>query len=154
MAAFAGVAVILLLIGCGNKTTATPTVTPSDVTPSESATKAPEDPTPTVTVTPTEGIALSEKYITKHSRVSVHDPSVEYDNGKYYIFGSHLAAAVSEDLASWSYIKSSNKGYSKSNKLFNTYDKVFAEPGKYVGGTDQLWAPDVIFNKAMGKYCM
>ncbi len=154
-AALMGIFAVLLLFGCGNKTTVTPTGKPSDISPSGSVTDTPATPTPDgeAVATPTDAPDLS-KYITKHSRVSVHDPSVEYDNGKYYIFGSHLAAAVSEDLASWKYIQSSNKGYSKSNKLFNTYDKVFAEPGKYVGGTDQLWAPDVIYNKAMGKYCM
>ncbi|MBO7402306.1 MAG: glycoside hydrolase family 43 protein [Lachnospiraceae bacterium] len=146
---------VMLLMGCGNNAGKPTEVPGGKTTPGVSEEPAPTDPCVPETPTPTAGgQENAEKYITKHSRVSVHDPSIEYDNGKYYIFGSHLAAAVSEDLASWSYIQNSNKGYSRNNKLFNTYDKVFAEPGKYVGGTDQLWAPDVIYNKAMGKYCM
>ena len=35
------------------------------------------------------------------SRVSVHDPSIIYDNGKYYVFGSHIAVAKSDDLINW-----------------------------------------------------
>ena len=146
---------VMLLMGCSGNAGKPTEVPGGKTTPGVSEEPAPTDPGVPETPTPTAGgQENAEKYITKHSRVSVHDPSIEYDNGKYYIFGSHLAAAVSEDLASWSYIQNSNKGYSRNNKLFNTYDKVFAEPGKYVGGTDQLWAPDVIYNKAMGKYCM
>ena len=33
--------------------------------------------------------------------VSVHDPSIFKADGKYYIFGSHMSTAVSEDLSSW-----------------------------------------------------
>lgn len=36
-----------------------------------------------------------------YNRVSVHDPSVAYDNGTYYIFGSHMAWAKSTDLRNW-----------------------------------------------------
>ena len=32
--------------------------------------------------------------------VSVHDPSIFKADGKYYIFGSHMSTAVSEDLSS------------------------------------------------------
>lgn len=34
------------------------------------------------------------------SGVSVHDPSIVKDNGTYYIFGSHMAAAKCDDLKS------------------------------------------------------
>lgn len=33
--------------------------------------------------------------------VSVHDPSIINDNGTYYIVGSHLAFAKSDDLINW-----------------------------------------------------
>ena len=38
------------------------------------------------------------------SRVSVHDPSIVEDNGHYYVFGSHIATAKSDDLINWSTI--------------------------------------------------
>ena len=38
----------------------------------------------------------------EHARVSVHDPSiVKTDDGNYFIIGSHLGAATSTDLMSW-----------------------------------------------------
>ena len=46
--------------------------------------------------------------------VSVHDPSIVKDNGSYYIFGSHLAAAKSQDLMNWSLIGS---GVTKGNPV-------------------------------------
>ena len=34
-------------------------------------------------------------------RVSVHDPSIVLDKGTYYVFGSHIATAKSQDLINW-----------------------------------------------------
>lgn len=36
--------------------------------------------------------------------VSVHDPMIIEENGTYYLFGSHLAAAKSDDLIEWKQI--------------------------------------------------
>lgn len=41
------------------------------------------------------------------SNVSVHDPSVIRANGTYYVFGSHLASAKTNDLMRWTQISSS-----------------------------------------------
>ena len=67
--------------------------------------------------------------------VSVHDPSIVKADGKYYIFGSHMEAAVSEDLQSF---KSIASGVNAANPLF---DNLFAEPmeafafvGNYIEG--------------------
>lgn len=48
--------------------------------------------------------AASSSGTSATTRISVHDPSVFYDssNGKYYIYGSHMAQASSTDLRSWS----------------------------------------------------
>ncbi len=35
------------------------------------------------------------------ARVSVHDPSVIKDGNTYYIFGSHIEAAKTNDLQNW-----------------------------------------------------
>lgn len=48
------------------------------------------------------------------ANVSVHDPSIVEDNGTYYIFGSHLAAAKSKDLMNWELIGS---GVNASNPI-------------------------------------
>ena len=87
--------------------------------------------------------------------VSVHDPSIVKADGKYYIFGSHMEAAVSEDLQSF---KSIASGVNATNPLF---DNLFAEPmeafafvGNYIEGGYAVWAPDVIYNPVMEKWVM
>lgn len=92
--------------------------------------------------------------------VSVHDPSILEVDGAYYIFGSHMSAASSTDLRTWTSI---GNGYTPSNPLFDNLfatEHVFDYSGS--GGsvipTDDggkhVWAPDVIYNKAQGLYYM
>ncbi|MCR4944267.1 MAG: RICIN domain-containing protein [Clostridium sp.] len=86
------------------------------------------------------------------SRISVHDPSIVKDNGKYYLFGTHISNAVSNNLASWS---------SFTTNVNNDYEKIFAKGSKWASHgsssydlRSNLWAPDVIYNKKMKKWCM
>ncbi len=52
---------------------------------------------------------------TEFSEVSVHDPSVvEGEDGSYYIFGSHMAVAKTDDLINWTYV---NQGVKNDNDL-------------------------------------
>lgn len=89
-------------------------------------------------------------------RVSVHDPSIVKDpkTGTYYIFGSHRAFAKSDDLMSWKTF---------STNVHTDYAELFAEPWAWAefptpqsSGTlnGRMWAPDVIWNETMGKWCM
>lgn len=100
--------------------------------------------------------------------VTVHDPSVvigyEGSDGKvtanetpgskkvYCIFGSHKAWAKSYDLQNWSYF---------SNNLSTQFATIFAEDAAWsaLGSSNydvsgNLWAPDVIWNPTMNKWCM
>ena len=92
--------------------------------------------------------------------VSVHDPSILEVDGTYYIFGSHMSAASSTDLRTWTSI---GNGYTPSNPLFDNLfatEHVFDYSGS--GGSviptndggKHVWAPDVIYNKAQGLYYM
>ena len=93
--------------------------------------------------------------------VSVHDPSIVEDNGKYYIFGSHMSAAKSDDLVNWESIAD---GYYKTNPVYGQIYDVGDVAFRYSGDkrsiieTDDkkthVWAPDVIYNKTTGKYNM
>ena len=47
------------------------------------------------------------------ARVAVHDPSIIAADGKYYIFGTHMTAAVSEDLRTWKMVCSGYNPYGK-----------------------------------------
>lgn len=86
-----------------------------------------------------------------YNRVSVHDPSVAYDNGTYYIFGSHMAWAKSTDLRNWeSFQMNINSEYANLfGKEWEEYCKTATNPNL----NGNLWAPDVIYNPNMNKYC-
>lgn len=90
--------------------------------------------------------------------VSVHDPSIVKANGKYYIFGSHMSTAVSEDLRTWT---SLGDGYKVKDQIYYELmgnDEAFAYAGskKSLIPTDDrgwhVWAPDVIYNEETGLY--
>ncbi|MFC4403715.1 family 43 glycosylhydrolase [Gracilibacillus xinjiangensis] len=85
------------------------------------------------------------------SNVSVHDPSVIRVDESYYIFGSHLAAAKTEDLVNWEQIE--GDGVTAENSLFDDVT-VELEEALTWAKTETLWAPDVIQLKADGKYYM
>ena len=62
---------------------------------------------------------MSNLYKTKtFNTIGVHDPSVVFNSkdGKYYIYGSHYAGAVSTDLRNWTAI---------GNYYNTTYDRAF-----------------------------
>lgn len=87
--------------------------------------------------------------------VSIHDPSLEKFDGTYYLFGSHMTGAWSDDLQTWTYI---GNDYSEDNPLF---ENLFAEDlgifdyaGDYGDGSYAVWAEDVIYIEEMQKYVM
>lgn len=91
-----------------------------------------------------------------HTDTPVHDPDVFVDkDGSYYIFGTHMAAASSDDLRYW---ESFAEGVSADNPLFsNLFDEnqhVFDYCGKFNGSEYAVWAPDVSYNPYLKKYVM
>ena len=110
--------------------------------------------------------------------VTVHDPSVVYDptSQRYYIFGSHRACAWTPNMMTWTSItvpwatgNSSNaansaafvtpqvtkikKGGTEYDFTFSAFD--WAKRGSTNYSVDgMMWAPDVIYNQKMGKWCM
>ncbi len=95
-----------------------------------------------ITVIPTQGT------------VSVHDPSIIKDEktGEYYIFGSHLAWAKSTDLCNWTTFE---------NNINDDFKTIFAAEAAWAAKANSsydvsgnLWAPDVIWNEDMQKWCM
>ncbi len=91
------------------------------------------------------------------THVTVHDPSIVEgtdSSGKkcYYIFGSHLAFAYSYDLKNW---KTFTNNISTSYKTLMAEGFDWADNGDTVyNPSGNMWAPDVIYNKALGKWCM
>ncbi|SET07795.1 RICIN domain-containing protein [[Clostridium] polysaccharolyticum] len=86
------------------------------------------------------------------SRVSVHDPSIVKANGQYYLFGSHMADAVSSNLTSWNTI-TTNINYDYAN-VFRKAGTWSAHGSSSYNISGNLWAPDVIYNRSMRKWCM
>ena len=68
-----------------------------------------------------------------NARFACHDPSILAADGKYYIFGTHMAAAFSEDLRGWSGLAN---GYSPKNtvrgNLFEEGSHVFDYAGLHL----------------------
>ena len=120
-----------------------------------------------------------------YQRQSVHDPSiVKSDDGSYYVFGTMMSVAKTNDLMNWeSIIADEADDDRKGSKLYGkSYAEAFKQnaltgPTKYYDsdgkehtvnfGTYNInnwtspntikgnqWAPDVIYNKDMKKWCM
>lgn len=73
------------------------------------------------------------------AEVSVHDPSVIVTDGRFRVFGSHLAAARSDDLLRWETIADL---VTPENPLFEDVTQELAEAFAWAL-TDTLWAADV-----------
>ena len=112
-------------------------------------------------------------------RVSVHDPSIVWEptSQTYYIFGSHRASAKSKDLMSWTSFtapwKTATSNNASNASAFTTpqvtkvrkggvevdlpiFNAVAwsARGGNGYNVNGNMWAPDVIWNKVMQKWCM
>ena len=112
-------------------------------------------------------------------RVSVHDPSIVWEpvSQTYYIFGSHRAAAKTTDLMSWTEFRapwqtSASDNATNSTAFVTPAVKKVKKGGAEVGfpafsaiawssrGSNNysvdgnMWAPDVVWNPVMQKWCM
>ncbi len=107
--------------------------------------------------------------------VPVHDPSIvivyKDANGNsypsndasgsrtkyYYIFGTQVGAAYSRDMINWTAFTPT---FSINGTTTNNYYQLVKSEADYAGHTTSddvkgnLWAPDVIYNKALGKWTM
>ena len=84
--------------------------------------------------------------------VSVHDPSIIKAGGTYYIFGTHIEAAKSDDLMSWT--RFTNGYATPGNKLYGDLSANLAESFRWAGEDDAdskggfaVWAPEIFWNE-------
>ena len=82
----------------------------------------------------------------EYADVSVHDPSIIRDKDTYYIIGSHMQFAKSDDLIQWKQLSNSVA----DSSLFNNIREELADEFDYAQ-TDTLWASDIQQFKN-GKY--
>ncbi len=84
--------------------------------------------------------AAEEPQIPSFRDVSVHDPSIiRADDGTYYIYGSHMAAAKSVDLINWEQI---SWNATDRNTLVDNAQEEMKEALTWAK-TTTFWAPDV-----------
>lgn len=86
--------------------------------------------------------SIAEQEVTSpvFKSVSVHDPSIiKADDGYFYIFGSHMAAARSTDLMSWERISTDAQSGCTLVENVQTQMKEALSWAK----TNTFWAPDV-----------
>ncbi len=133
---------------------------------------------------------LNSLYTTSQaSVVSIHDPSVVYHDGNFYIWGSHLGIASSSDLVTFRSITAGNTTFRKLSNQGDetgslcTYADAFkvqqvtevtnangetvsmpnfdaaaycaryaSDAGNWLSGV--MWAPDIIWNEHMQKWCL
>ena len=74
------------------------------------------------------------------SEVTAHDPSVILAGGTFYIFGSHLQTAKTDDLMNWTQIAESAAGI---HPFFGNAREKFAECLRWAE-SNTFWAPDMI----------
>ncbi|HIZ54529.1 MAG TPA: glycoside hydrolase family 43 protein [Candidatus Enterococcus avicola] len=96
-----------------------------------------ENQEPEVSITPPE-----------FKNVAVHDPSFVQTEDSFYIIGSHLQAAKSEDLLKWELVSENVQ----NTPFFTDIRSEFKEEFEYAQ-TDTFWASDIIQLKD-GRYYM
>lgn len=83
---------------------------------------------------------------------SVHDPSIIKADGMYYVFGTHIAAAKSDDLINWTNF---TNGYTRNdNTLYGDLSENLSGSFEWAGENDAdtrggfgVWAPDIFWNE-------
>lgn len=79
-----------------------------------------------------------------------HDPSLVTVGDEHYVFGSHLAAAKTDDFLQWEQVANH---VTPDNPLFDDVTTELAETFAWAE-SDTLWAADVIQLEADGKFYM
>ncbi|MCR2823071.1 family 43 glycosylhydrolase [Lederbergia panacisoli] len=86
------------------------------------------------------------------NNVSVHDPSIIKEGDMYYVFGTHIEAAKSKDLMSWT--RFTNGYRTPGNALYGDLSANLAESFKWAGENDSdskggfaVWAPEIFWNE-------
>lgn len=100
----------------------------------------------------------SKWHTTEELHPAIHDPSIVMVNNKnhktkYYVFGTHVTEAESDDLVHWNVPFTSTYENPKNNIILGNFTKNLKEPFKWAGHNDAdsaggyaIWAPDVHYD--------
>lgn len=89
----------------------------------------------------------------QNKQITCHDPSIFKDlDGVYYVLGTHITGGRSTNLYDW---------VSLDNVIRESYSletrnevRAWNEDSTSDAWFGYLWAPDVIYNESLGKYCV
>lgn len=95
---------------------------------------------------------------TEEQHPAIHDPSIVMTKDKnnkphYYVFGTHVTEAESDDLVHWNVPFKATYENPKNNIILGNFAKNLKEPFKWAGHNDAdstggyaIWAPDVHYD--------
>lgn len=95
---------------------------------------------------------------TEEEHPAIHDPSIVMVKGKngkphYYVFGTHVTEAESDDLVHWNVPFTTTYENPKKNIILGNFNKNLKQPFKWAGHNDAdsaggyaIWAPDVQYD--------
>ncbi len=88
-----------------------------------------------------------------YQKITCHDPSIFKDfDGTYYILGTFLTGGSTQDLYNWTSLDAQiQAGFSQEVR---DQIKAWNKDENADGWNGYLWAPDIIYNPHMEKYCM
>ncbi|OZG64385.1 beta-xylosidase [Bifidobacterium hapali] len=86
----------------------------------------------------------------RHAKI--HDPAIIEDHGTYYIVGTHRQFARSTDLVNWEPFENNltRDPYAVLGDIWQDWPCQPENPDL----AGNMWAPDVIWNEVMRKWCM
>lgn len=149
--------VCILMTGCGTSPEEA-AATPAPTQDPETAKKIAEEEKAALTTD--FSVNMDDiKTETIKAGAGVHDPSILKVDDTYYIYGSHMTAAKSENLREWHALPG---GMSESNpvygKIRSSFDGAMAFTGsngsEIPAETVSIWAPDVKYSEKRGLYYM
>ncbi|MCH9274803.1 glycoside hydrolase family 43 protein [Bifidobacterium amazonense] len=83
---------------------------------------------------------------------AIHDPAIIEENGTYYLFGTHRKWARSSDLVHWKPFE--NNLSRDPERLLGSIWQAWPEQPENPDLRGNTWAPDVVWNDVMRKWCM
>ena len=96
---------------------------------------------------------VDAEHKTQNKQITCHDPSIFKDrDGVYYVLGTHITGGRSTNLYDWVSLDSVlQESYSLETRNQVRAWNDDASSSSWFG---YLWAPDVVYNEIMGKYCI
>lgn len=96
---------------------------------------------------------VDAEHKTQNKQITCHDPSIFKDrDGVYYVLGTHITGGRSTNLYDWVSLDAViQESYSLETR---NQVRAWNEEGNVGNWFGYLWAPDVIYNEVMGKYCV